>query len=325
MRRRQHPQRCTLPLLPPPQMRRKPRAKPTTKGAEMKIQGALDRSRRRGPRGQEIRNVREIRIENEYTLGKKEKEALTKAKGKHPVLLRGAMTRGDQGRLNKAWDDFISNDTELYMTNEGPKTDGPDGSSCKGPQLLRTAWEKPWRVETELVKERDGDGQAKPTRSEGTYEGNAVTKFIKDPKYKNATAGVRRLHEQIAHHAEGAAGKGETSIEPTFITGKIEKGIENGEPCTTHQDTYENIALVIRGRKIFYVAKPSRFKSARWRGSGRENERPLARPLDTTTRDKPNDWMQADLRPGDILYLPRDWWHAVLSDPHTIMTNNWTN
>ena len=43
----------------------------------MKIQGALDRSSRRGPRGHEIRNVREINVENEYTLGEKEIDALT--------------------------------------------------------------------------------------------------------------------------------------------------------------------------------------------------------------------------------------------------------
>ena len=83
----------------------------------MKIQGALDRSRRRGPRGHEIRNVREVRIENEYILGEKEIDALTKAKGKYPLILRGAMPTGDQRKMNRAWDNFISDDTELYMTN----------------------------------------------------------------------------------------------------------------------------------------------------------------------------------------------------------------
>ena len=53
------------------------------------------------------------------------------------------------------------------MTNEGPKTDDTDGSSCRGPQLLRTVWKKPWRVETELT-ERERRGWAKrtdPTRT----------------------------------------------------------------------------------------------------------------------------------------------------------------
>ena len=26
-----------------------------------------------------------------------------------------------------------------------------------------------------------------------------------------------------------------------------------------------------------------------------------------------------------ILYLPKDWWHTVLSDPHTIISNIWTH
>ena len=306
-------------------MKRKPRAKPATKDAEMKIQGALDRSSRRGPRGHEIPNVREIHVENEYTLGEKEIDALTTAKGEYPLILRGAMPKGDQRKMNKAWDNFISDDTELYMTNEGPKTDDPDGSSCRGPQQLRTVWKKPWRVETELTEERDKDGQSEPTQPGQSHEGNAVTKFLTDPTHRDATTGVRRLHEQLAHHARRtASGKG-TTIEPTFITGKIHKGIKDGDPCTTHQDAYENHLIIIRGRKIFYVAEPSKFKHAKWRGSGRKSERPLARPLDTTTKDKPRDWRQADLRPGDILYLPANWWHAVLSEPHTIMTNIWTH
>ena len=291
----------------------------------MKIQGALDRSSRRGPRGHEIPNVREIHVENEYTLGEKEINALTKAKGEYPLILRGAMPTEDQRKMNQAWDNFISDDTELYMTNEGPKTDDPDGSSCRGPQLLRTVWKKPWRVETELTEERDEDGQSESTRPGQSHEGNAVTKFLTDPTHRDATIGAHRLHEQLAHHARRTAnGKG-TTIEPTFITGKIKKGIKDGDPCTTHQDTYENHLIIIRGRKIFYVAKPSRFKHAKWRGSGKKNERPLARPLDTTTKDKPSDWLQADLRPGDILYLPTNWWHSVLSDPRTIMTNIWTH
>ena len=67
----------------------------------MKIQGALDRSSRRGPRGHEIPNVREIHVENEYTLGEKEINALTKAKGKYPLILRGAMPKGDQRKMNR--------------------------------------------------------------------------------------------------------------------------------------------------------------------------------------------------------------------------------
>jgi hypothetical protein len=143
--------------------------------------------------------------------------------------------------MNKSWDNFISNDTDLYMTNEGPKTDDPDGSGCRGPQLLRTVWKKPWRVETELTEERDEvDGQIEPTRPGQSHEGNAVTKFLTDPTHRDATIGAHRLHEQLAHHARRTTnGKG-TTIEPTFITGKIKKGIKDGDPCTTHQDAYEN-------------------------------------------------------------------------------------
>jgi hypothetical protein len=83
--------------------------------------------------------------------------------------------------------------------------------------------------------------------------------------------------------------------------------------------------LVLTGRKVFYIARPETFENeADWRRGGDENERLLARPLDGTAKDVPADWFRAELRPGDMLYLPLDWWHAVLSDPHTVMTNVWT-
>ena len=60
-------------------------------------------------------------------------------------------------------------------------------------------------------------------------------------------------------------------VEPSFVTGKIRKGVKDGDPCTTHQDTYENYAMVLLGRKIFYTAKPLTFEDeSKWRGSGEE-------------------------------------------------------
>ena len=79
-----------------------------------------------------------------------------------------------------------------------PSTDDPDGSSCRGPQLLRTMWKKPWRVETELNEERDEDGQSEPNRPGQSHEGNAVTKFLTDPTHRDATIGAHRLVREAA-------------------------------------------------------------------------------------------------------------------------------
>ena len=95
-------------------------------------------------------------------------------------------------------------------------------------------------METELNKERDEDGQSEPNRPGQSHEGNAVTKFLTEPTHRDATTGARRLHEQLARHARTTTGREGTTIEPTFITGKIKKGIKDGDPCTTHQDAYEN-------------------------------------------------------------------------------------
>ena len=97
------------------------------------------------------------------------------------------------------------------------------------------------------------------------------------------------------------------------------QGVRNGGPSTTHQDTYDNYALILHRHKIFYTAKPQTFEDEiKWRGSGEVNERPKARPLNCTAKDKPAQWRKGDLKPGDTLYPPTDWWHAVLSNPHTV-------
>ena len=59
--------------------------------------------------------------------------------------------------------------------------------------------------------------------------------------------------------------------------------------CTT---TTPLRADTIRGRNIFYTAEPPAFEDeGKWRGSGEVNERPKARPLDCTAKDKPAQWM----------------------------------
>jgi hypothetical protein len=303
---------------------------PTTRGATRRepramlpIQGPQDRSKRRVPaRDEGIKPVKEMYATGDYCLVERVIVALNAAKGRYPLIIRNAIPPGALGPIATAWDDFVANDEEEYDTNEGPKTDSDKGSSCRGPQRLKRVWDEPWRVETNLKKQDEATTAMRARRSD---HGNAVVKFLKSPKYKHATKGAHQLHQRIKRYASRATGGRCMVVEPSFVTGKIQKGVRNGDPCTTHQDTYDNYALILQGRKIFYTAKPPAFKDEiKWRGSGEPNERPKARPLDRTAGDKPSQWRKGDLKPGDMLYLPTDWWHAVLSDPHTVMTNIWT-
>ena len=285
---------------------------------KLPIQGAQDRSKRRvTERDKGIEPMSEVHATGDYQLDKKVIDALRAAQGQHPLVVRNAIPQEALMQIATAWEDFVANDEEEYDTNEGPSTDDIERTRCRGPQLLRRVWDKPWRTETNLKKKK---------RARRGDQDNPVIKFLKDPKYKYATKGTHLLHQRVKRYAKKIAGRNSEIVEPSFVTGKIRKGVKDGDPCTTHQDTYENYAMILLGRKIFYTAKPPTFEDeSKWRGSGEENERPKARPLDHMAKDTPTQWRQADLRPGDLLYLPTSWWHAVLSNKHTIMTNVWTS
>ena len=60
--------------------------------------------------------------------------------------------------------------------------------------------------------------------------------------------------------------------------------------------------------------------------NGKRNERLDVNPLIPGPYTEPPlaQWRLANLGPGDLLYLPRGWWHYVVSEPHSVMTNVWT-
>ena len=99
---------------------------------------------------------------------------------------------------------------------------------------------------------------------------------------------------------------------PSFVTGTILSG---GGP--THYDDYHSIVLLLAGEKTFHIAPPHSF-DGRY-GKGKKNERLDKTPFD----DSCHLWRRADLRAGDVLFLPAGWWHYVSSTPHCIMTNIW--
>ncbi|MEF9886766.1 cupin domain-containing protein [Streptomyces sp. P9-A4] len=69
----------------------------------------------------------------------------------------------------------------------------------------------------------------------------------------------------------------------------------------THWDDHDTLIIQIAGAK-------------RWRLFGPTRERPMYR--DVTTPEPPPERPLADLtlRAGDVLYVPRGWWHAVTAD-----------
>ena len=131
------------------------------------IQGAKDRSKRRVPaRDKGIEPTDEVHATGDYLLDKRVIDALEAARGRHPLVIRHAIPQEALPQIAAAWSDFIDEDEEEYDTNEGPKTDSDKGSSCRGPQRLKRAWDEPWRVETNLKKQNEPTTTKRARRSD---------------------------------------------------------------------------------------------------------------------------------------------------------------
>ena len=119
------------------------------------IQGANDRSKRRvTERDKGIEHMNEVYATGDYQLDERVIDALRAAQGQHPLVIRNAIPQEALKQIATAWGDFVASDEEEYDTNEGPSTDDIERTRCRGPQLLRRVWDKPWRTETNLKKKK---------------------------------------------------------------------------------------------------------------------------------------------------------------------------
>ena len=113
---------------------------------------------------------------------------------------------------------------------------------------------------------------------------------------------------------------GDPHRHPSFVTGTI-----SGRKCVvcqTHIDDYHSFALVVTGWKIFYILRPGLLPEVRTSGGEVANTwPPEVSPFNKPWADQP--WEEAVMGPGDILYLPPNWVHAVASSERAVMTNSW--
>jgi ribosomal protein L16 Arg81 hydroxylase len=68
-----------------------------------------------------------------------------------------------------------------------------------------------------------------------------------------------------------------------------------------HYDDIHNFTFLIYGRKTFLLARPQDVPY------GPNKERNVNRSVDTSS----SVFRKAVIEPGQLLYLPKDWWHEV--------------
>lgn len=109
----------------------------------------------------------------------------------------------------------------------------------------------------------------------------------------------------------------------------------NAIRVATHYDLMENIAVVVAGRRRFTLFPPEQIANLY---IGPFDLTPAGTPVSMVDPDAPDltrfprfgeaqaAAQQATLEPGDALYIPFHWWHAVASlDAVNVLCNYWWN
>jgi hypothetical protein len=90
----------------------------------------------------------------------------------------------------------------------------------------------------------------------------------------------------------------------------------------THFDDYLNFVIVLKGSKTFYLLAPGemvRTDEDVKRDGYELNEAPY---INLATHPNRKEFK---IVPGDMLIIPPRWWHAVHTEPNTLMLNFWYN
>jgi hypothetical protein len=111
--------------------------------------------------------------------------------------------------------------------------------------------------------------------------------------------------------------------------------IGNTVTVQTHFDLFDNLACVVGGRRRFTLFPPEQVSNLYM---GPVDFTPAGTPISMVPLHDPDfsrfprfaealrHAAQADLAPGDVLYIPYGWWHHVQSlEPFNVLVNYWWN
>ncbi|MEP7122852.1 MAG: cupin-like domain-containing protein [Byssovorax sp.] len=78
-----------------------------------------------------------------------------------------------------------------------------------------------------------------------------------------------------------------------------------------HDGNYDNLNLQVSGKKIFLLIEPKRHEELYRYGSAESPLNPFAPDLERFPRFADVEPVEAVLGPGDLLLIPKYWWHCV--------------
>lgn len=110
---------------------------------------------------------------------------------------------------------------------------------------------------------------------------------------------VEKIHPPVGVAAEGLERFLGTSVQVNAYASWTER-----EGFGLHWDDHDVVVVQVHGSK-------------RWRLYGSTREAPTFRDVETPEKPEGDPVADIVLTPGDVLYLPRGWWHAVTADQGT--------
>tara|TARA_Y100000748_G_scaffold185761_2_gene155547 strand:+ start:1126 stop:1782 length:657 start_codon:yes stop_codon:yes gene_type:complete len=205
-----------------------------------------------------------------------------------PRVYRGVL---DASTLWTQWNEFVNSPDQKQRKYTSIHV-GAETTTEGHSDTLRSAWSTPGVYVQYSVRPRDGDP---PPHM------NPLFRFatFKDDK---------SLHNWLETALNAAEGRLRAS--PAFING------DGVFTTKAHIDDYNNLLLVLHGTKEFYLASPNS-EEVRHRKAGQLHEAPESCPS-----VRRFDFM-VSLNAGDALYVPRNWWHHVVTKGRGAMVNFW--
>ncbi|MEU3220200.1 cupin domain-containing protein [Streptomyces sp. NPDC006971] len=190
---------------------------------------------------------------------------------------------------------------------------------CRARICIKTAASMPWRVRTPggflgVVANGTGENLRKgemvplhryaiPTTNRRAVTWSRIQSADFHAQLKDGASLVLDAVEKI-HPAVGMAAEGLERFLGTSVQANAYASWTDREGFGLHWDDHDVVVVQVHGSK-------------RWRLYGATREAPTFRDVESPESPEGDPVADIVLAPGDVLYLPRGWWHAVTADQGT--------